>query len=152
VLLLLQIPAIFVNIQITSLNALDNPKKSFISTSLAAGTNIVLNVLLIPVLGILGAAVATLLSVFLNAVLSYSYLSRIIPVRLEKKPVGSIVVSGVVMGTVVLAFSILTGISSVLLLIAAVLLGAGVYFALLFRLDPGIRSEAVGLLETFGIL
>jgi O-antigen/teichoic acid export membrane protein len=152
VLLLLQIPAIFVNIQITSLNALDHPKKSFISTSIAAGTNIVLNVALIPILGILGAAVATLLSVFLNAVLSYSYLSRIIPVRLERKPVGSIVISGLVMGAVVFAFSILTGISSVFLLIGAVLLGAAVYFALLFRLDPGIRGEAVNLLQTFGLL
>lgn len=152
VLLWLQISAIFANLQITSLNALDHPKKSFISTSLAAGINIVLNVLLIPFIGISGAALATLFSVSLNAVLSYSYLSRIIPVRLERKPMTSILVSGLIMGAVVFAFSLLTGVSSVFLLIGAVLLGAAVYFALLLRLDPGLKGEAVNLLQTFGIL
>jgi O-antigen/teichoic acid export membrane protein len=152
VLLLLQISVIFSNIQITSLNAVDQPKKSFISTSLSAGVNVILNIALIPLIGILGAAVATFFSLTLNALLARHYLARIIPVRIEKRPVASIIVSGVVMGAVVFSFSFVTGISSVLYLIAAILLGAAIYFLLLFRLDPGIRKEAVDILQTFGIL
>jgi O-antigen/teichoic acid export membrane protein len=152
VLLLLQISVIFVNLQITGLNALDQPKKSFITTSLAAGVNIALNVALIPLLGILGAAIATLFSVSLNAFLAHHYLARIVPVRIEKGPVISIMVSGVIMGAVVFLFSFLTGVSSVISLVTALLLGAAIYFLFLFRLDPGIRKEAVDLLQTFGIL
>jgi O-antigen/teichoic acid export membrane protein len=152
VLLLLQIPIIFATLQTTTLNALDRPKKSFISTSLAAGLNIVLNVVFIPFIGISGAALATLLSVSLNALLSRSYLSRIVPVKIEKRPISNILVSGFAMGVVVYLFSFLTGISSVFFLIAAILLGAITYFLLLLRLDPGIRGEATNLLRTFGVL
>jgi O-antigen/teichoic acid export membrane protein len=152
ILLLVQISIIFANLQTTSLNALDQPKKSFITTSLAAVLNIVLNVAFIPFFGILGAALATLLSVSLNAVLAHHYLAGIIPVRIEKKPVAGIIVSGLVMGAVVFLFSIVTGISSLLFLLGAVVLGGVTYFLLLLRLDPGIRSEAVNLLRTFGIL
>jgi O-antigen/teichoic acid export membrane protein len=151
-LLLLQIPIIFANLQTTTLNALDRPKKSFISTSSAAGLNIVLNVAFIPFIGISGAALATVISVSLNALLSRRYLSQIIPVRIEKRPVISIILSGLAMGVVVFLLSYVTGISSVLLLVAAVLVGAIAYFLLLFKLDPGIRSEATSLLRTFGIL
>jgi O-antigen/teichoic acid export membrane protein len=152
VLLLLQVPALYISLLITSLNALDQPKKAFITTSLAAGLNVILNIALIPLLGILGSAIATLLSVSLNALLAHRYLSGIVPVRLEKRPVGSIVVSGLIMGAVVLVFGIATGTSSVFLLIAAILLGAATYFLILFKLDPGIRLEAANLLRTFGIL
>jgi O-antigen/teichoic acid export membrane protein len=151
-LLLLQIPVIFANLQITSLNALDQPKKSFTTTSIAAVVNIVLNVALIPLLGILGAAIATFLSVSLNAVLARYYLARVILVRIERRPVAGIIIAGMVMGVVVSAFSFFTGILSLLSLVVAVLLGAIVYFALLFWLEPGIRREAVNLLQIFGIL
>jgi O-antigen/teichoic acid export membrane protein len=152
ILLLLQLSIIFANLQTTCLSALDQPKKSFMTTSLAAGLNIVLNVALIPFLGILGAALATLLSVSLNAILARRYLGRIIPVRIEKRTVASIIVSGLVMGAGVFFFSIITGISSLLFLIGAVVLGGAVYFLLLFHLDPGIRSEAANLLRTFGVI
>jgi O-antigen/teichoic acid export membrane protein len=152
VLLLLQVPVIFANLQITSLNALDQPKKSFTTTSIAAVVNIVLNVALIPLLGILGAAIATLISVSLNAVLARTYLASVIPVRIEKRPVAVIIIAGMVMGVVVSAFSLFTGILSLLSLVVAVILGAIVYFVLLFWLDPAIRKEAVDILQTFGIL
>jgi O-antigen/teichoic acid export membrane protein len=152
ILLLLQVPALFISLLITSLNALDMPKKAFITTSLAAGLNVILNIALIPLLGILGSAIATLVSVSLNALLAHRYISAFVPVRLEKRPVGSIVVSGLAMGAVVFAFGIITGVGSFLLLIAAILLGAATYFLILFKLDPGIRLEASNLLRTFGIL
>jgi O-antigen/teichoic acid export membrane protein len=104
------------------------------------------------VFGIAGAAFATLLSIGLNAVIVFYFLSRHIPVRLERRPVVSIVVSGFVMGGVVLVFRLITGIPSLLSLIVAVLLGAAVYFLILFRLDRSLRNELGDLLRTFGIV
>ena len=152
ILLFVQLAIAGVMLQTTCLNALDFPKQSFIATGIAALLNIVLNITLIPVYGIAGAAFATLLSIGLNAVIVFRFLSRHIPVRLERWPVVSIVVSGFVMGGVVLVFRLITGIPSLLSLIFAVLLGAAVYFLILFRLDRSLRNELGDLLRTFGIV
>lgn len=152
ILLLVQLAITGVMLQTTCLNALDFPKQSFIATGIAALLNIVLNITLIPVFGIAGAAFATLLSIGLNAVIVFYFLSRHIPVRLERWPVVSIVVSGFVMGGGVLVFRLITGIPSLLSLIFAVLLGAAVYFLILFRLDRSLRNELGDLLRTFGIV
>lgn len=152
ILLLVQLAILGVTLQTTCLNALDFPKLSFIATGIAALLNIVLNIALIPVFGIAGAAFATLLSIGLNAVIVFYFLSRHIPVRLERWPVVSIVVSGFVMGGVVLVFRLITGIPSLLSLVFAVLIGAAVYFLILFRLDRSLWKEFRDLLHTFGIL
>jgi O-antigen/teichoic acid export membrane protein len=152
ILLLLQLAVIFVTLQVTCLNALDHPRSSFYATSLAAGVNIILNVLLIPFLGIQGAALATLVSMILNGLLSYYYLSRYIPVRLERGTVLRIILSGLVMGIVVLLFRFSFGVESFVSLTMAIILGAGVYFLILFQIDRRIREELAELLRTFGIL
>jgi Tfp pilus assembly protein PilN len=56
------------------------------------------------------------------------------------------------MGGVVLLFRFIFGIPSFLFLGLAVLLGAVVYFLMLFRFDRNLRNEIGDLLRTLGIL
>lgn len=151
ILLFVQVANIFMFLQTMCLNAFDKPKKSFIATAIAAILNIVLNIVLIPLLGITGAAIATLVSISLNAIISYAYLSRSMQVRLERKPVLHIVLATLTMASVVLMFRFLFGIGSVILLALAVAAGALVYFLVLFRIDRGIRDDIQSIISAFGI-
>ena len=152
VLLIMQIVSIFVTLQITCLNAMDRPKYSFAATSIAAILNIGLNIILIPLLGILGAALATLASITLTAIISYVYLSRRLKISLERRSIRSITLAAVVMAGAVLIFRAVIGIPSVLYLLAIILLGALLYFSVLFRIDTELRQEAEDLLRTVGLL
>jgi len=152
VLLIMQVVYVFVTLQITCLNAMDRPKHSFAATSLAAAINIGLNVILIPLLGILGAALATFISFILTAILSYTYLSRHLKISLEPRPIRNILTAAGVMAGVVLLFRAIVGIPSILYLLTLILVGALLYFTVLFRIDPGLRHEAGDLLRTVGLL
>ena len=124
----------------------------FIATSLSAGINIGLNIILIPIFGILGAAVATLVSVTLNAILSYFYLSRHMKIFLEQRSILNIVIAAIVMGGAVLVFRAVTGIPSLVSLLGIIAAGAIIYFLVLFRIDPKLRQEAGDLLRTTGLI
>jgi O-antigen/teichoic acid export membrane protein len=65
-------------------------------TILGAVVNVLANVLLIPRAGIMGAAVATLLSYVVMALVTYLFVRRWYPVPYEFGRIGKIVVSGVV--------------------------------------------------------
>jgi len=151
ILFLVQIANIFMYLQTMSLNAFNKPKKSFISTATAAILNIGLNIALIPFFGIAGAAFATFVSISINAIISYAYLSRSMHVRLERKPVLHITLATLPMAGVVMIFRFLIGISSVLLLAAAVTVGALIYFLVLFRIDRGIKEDLRSIISVFGI-
>ena len=60
-------------LQTMDILALDRPKESFKMATVAAIANILLDITLIPMRGITGAAVATLLTMALNAVLSQAF-------------------------------------------------------------------------------
>ncbi len=65
------------------LNSLNRPKDAFLITVIAASANIILDLVLIPFIGITGAAVATLIAMTLNALGSLILLSRIISIKFE---------------------------------------------------------------------
>ncbi len=152
VLLVMQIFSVFVTLQILCLNAMNYPKNSFIATSLAAVINIGLNIILIPFMGILGAAIATLISVTLNATLSHFLLSRNLKISIERKSIGNILISTCLMAGVVLALRIASGIPSISYLLVIVAAGSLLYFFILFRIDANLRNEAGDLLRSIGIL
>ncbi len=151
ILLLVQVANIFMYLQTMCLNAFDKPKKSFIATAIAACLNIGLNLALIPLFGINGAAIATLVSISLTAIISYSYLSRSMHVRLERNPVLHIILATLTMAVVILLFRFLFGIGSVLLLLGTVAMGAFVYFLVLFWIDRGIKEDLRSIISAFGI-
>jgi O-antigen/teichoic acid export membrane protein len=151
ILLLVQVANIFMFLQTMCLNAFDAPRKSFSATAIAACLNIGLNVALIPVLGIAGAAIATLGSIVFNALLSYVYLSRMMQVKLERLPTRHIILSTLVMALTVMLFRFLFGLGTAWHLAAAVAIGGIVYFLVLFRIDRGIKEDIRSILEAAGI-
>ncbi|HON81825.1 MAG TPA: flippase [Methanoregulaceae archaeon] len=151
ILLIMQIFGIFVTLQITCLNALDYPRKSFVATSCAAIINIILNLFFIPLLGITGAALATLISVSLNALLSYLYLSQTIPILVERGPLRNILFSALCMGVCVGVYRLVFDLTSVVSLAGVILIGAALYFLILLRLDSHLKQELVGFLQIFGL-
>jgi O-antigen/teichoic acid export membrane protein len=149
VLLAMQIVNVFMTLEIMSLKAIDRPQDSFRATSVAAVLNILLNVGLIPILGILGASIATALSIGTNALIAYLLLRRHVSVRLESKPVRSILLSSLAMGLAVLIlYSIIP--LTVVTLFGVVLVGAGVYFLTLFSLNRAMYQEVRDLVRSFG--
>ncbi|WP_245618933.1 polysaccharide biosynthesis C-terminal domain-containing protein [Methanogenium cariaci] len=96
-------------LQTMALNAINRPRESFYATGAAAVVNIVLDLALIPpIIGIEGAAIATLVTMLVNATIAYHYLSRQISVHIERGPTFHILVAaGGVMAVVILLFRLL---------------------------------------------
>ena len=80
------------------LNSLNHPKGAFLVTAIAAVVNIILDIVLIPIMGITGAALATLIAMTLNALVALILLSRVISVKIEHRPVKHILYASVIDG------------------------------------------------------
>ncbi|MDD1679062.1 MAG: flippase [Methanomicrobiales archaeon] len=150
ILLAMQIINVFMYLEIMSLNAMNRPHDSFRATTVAAILNIVLNIGLIPVLGIIGAAIATAFSMAVNALISFFLLRRIVPVGIERKPVGSIILSAGIMGVGIAILQFLLPATNAGMLVAIVAVGTGIYTVALFSLDPDIYREIRDLVRSFG--
>jgi len=151
ILLLVQVVNVFMFLQTMSLNALDRPKDSFRVTAIASVINIILNLALIPVIGITGAAVATLITMTVNAALAHRALSRIIDVRLEKNPVQNILVATLAMGLFVLLFRWFIPLTNIAVVLLAVAIGGLIYGMILLKLDHGIHDELQDLSVQLGL-
>ena len=133
------------------LNALDYPKESFKVTAVGVVANIVLNIILIPVMGISGAAIATLVTMTLNAVLARRALSRLMTIRLERRSLLNIVAASVVMGVLVGGYRVLVPLTNVWVTLLAVGIGGAVYGVLVLKLDRKICDELRGIVEGMGM-
>lgn len=151
ILFAVQIVSVFTTFLGTALSASDHAKQSFYATATAAVVNIILNCIFIPILGINGAAISTLISYSLNAVLIAYFLKRYISIRIEKRPIFHIIISAAVMGIFVFIYTLFVPLDNVILTLIPVAVGAFIYFFLLFKIDRGIRDEIAGMVKTFGI-
>jgi O-antigen/teichoic acid export membrane protein len=151
ILLVMQIVAVFISLMGVALTASDHARQSFYATAFAAVLNIILNIILIPLLGINGAAIATLISYTLNAILIYHYLRRYIPVRLEIRSICHIIISSLIMALFVFIYIQIVPLTNVGFVLIPVVIGALIYIFLLFKLDRGIRNEISGMVTTFGL-
>ena len=151
ILFAVQIVSVFTTFLGTALSASDHAKQSFYATATAAVVNIILNCILIPILGINGAAISTLISYSLNAVLIAYFLRRYISIRIEKRPIFHIIISAAVMGIFVFIYTLFVPLDNVILTLIPVAVGSFIYFFLLFKIDRGIRDEIAGMVKTFGI-
>jgi len=150
-LLLAQVVNVFTFLGIMSLNALNRPKDAFNITLIAAILNILLNLTLIPVMGITGAAVATLIAMSVNALGVLILLSRVISVKFEYKSIKNILYAAGLMGIVVLFIRTLLPLNQVVSVLAGVIIGALVYILVLFKLDKQIHRELKDLSVNLGV-
>lgn len=141
ILLFVQIINVFQFFLTTYLGALDRQKESFKVTAVAAAANIVLNLLLIPIIGIMGAAIATMVTMGLNAVLARRVLSQIITIRIEYDSMLNILKASAVMAIFVGIYRLLIPLSNVWLTLIPVVLGGTMYGILVLKLDDKIHNE-----------
>jgi len=100
---------------------------------------------LIPVMGIAGAAIATLVTMVLNAVLAQRVLSQMITIRVERNSLWNIIKATLVMSLFVGGYRMLVPLSSVWLALVPVVLGAVMYGILILKFDRKICNELKGI-------
>jgi len=151
VLLLVQVVNVFMYLQTMCLNAIDRPRESFYATGTAAVVNILLDLFLIPLIGIVGAAVATLVTMLVNVAIARHYLARQIPVQIERGPTLHILLAAGAMAVVILLYRLTIPLTNVFLVLGAVALGGIVYGFILLKADAGLHDEIMNLVVQFGV-
>ena len=150
-LLLVQVVNVFMYLGTMSLTALNRPKDAFWVTVIAAVANILLDIVLIPFMGITGAAVATLIAMTLNAIGALILLSRTISVKFEYTPIKNILYAASLMGVLLVCINFLLPLSNIIIVIAVVILGAAIYTIVLFKLDREMHDEIKDLIVNLGL-
>jgi len=146
ILFAVQIINIFQYFFTTYISAMNQLKELFKITVVAVGINIALNAALIPAMGISGAAVATLITMSLNAVLARRVLARRITLRVEYSSLLNIFKASAVMGTIVGVYRLVVPLSSVWLALIPIVLGGVVYVVLILKFDKKIYEELKGIM------
>ncbi|MGP8329243.1 MAG: flippase [Methanosarcinaceae archaeon] len=141
ILLFTQIVNVFQFFFTMYLGALDRQKESFKVTAVAATANIVLNILLIPLIGIMGAAIATMVTMGLNAVLAQRVLSQIMTIRVEHESIFNILKASAVMALFVGSYRLFVPLSNVWIALVPVLFGGMIYSVLILKFDKKICNE-----------
>ncbi|WP_187146113.1 flippase [Methanocorpusculum labreanum] len=151
ILFIMQIISVFTLLLGVALTASDHARQAFYAAGIAALLNIALNVTLIPIFGINGAAVSTVISFFLNAFLLAHFLKRYIIIRIELIPIAHIIIASLVMALFVFIYIQFVPLDNIIVTLVPVFIGAFIYVLLLFKLDRGIRDEIAGMVTTFGL-
>lgn len=136
-----QIVNIFQYFLTTYLSAMNQVKGVFKITAVAVVANIIVNAMLIPVMGINGAAVATLVTMSLNAILAWRVLAQKITLRVDYSSLLNICKASIVMGVVVGVYLLMVPLSNVWLALVPVILGVVVYGVLILKFNRRIYEE-----------
>ena len=152
ILFTVQIVNIFQYFFTAYLSAMNQLKELFKITVVAVAANIALNAALIPVMGISGAAVATLVTMSLNAILARRVLARMITLRVERSSLLNIFKATVVMGAVVGGYRLIVPLSSVWVTLVPVVFGGVVYGVLVLKFDRKIYEELRGIVVQVNVV
>ena len=129
----------------TYLSALNRVKDSFKATITAVSANILFNFMLIPLIGIEGAAIATLVAITLNALLAQRLLSRMITIKLEHNSLLNIFKASGLMSIFVMLYRIMIPLSNIWLTLIPVVFGGFVYGILILKFDTKICDDLKGI-------
>ncbi len=152
ILLIVQIVNIFQYFLTTYLSAMNQVKEVFKITVSAVVANILLDAMLIPVMGISGAAVATLVTMTMNAILAQRVLARKITLRVERSSLLNICKASIVMGLVIGVYLLVVPLSSVWLALVPVVLGGVVYGVLILKFNRRIYEELKEIMLQMNII
>jgi O-antigen/teichoic acid export membrane protein len=130
-----------------ALSAVGRPRGAFIAAGAAAAALVLGDLALIPIFGVSGAAMALLASMAIASILARLLLRRTVRVRLERRPLGAIVLAAALMAGAVLAYRAVLPPDSLPILVGAIALGAAVYLGAVLAIDPTIRDEVAGLVQ-----
>jgi len=150
-LLLVQVVNVFMFLGTMCLNSLNRPKDAFLITVIAASANIIFDLILIPFIGITGAAVATLIAMTLNACGALILLSRIISIKFEYGAIKNMLYAAGCMGIFLLFIHFFFPLTHIAAVLTVVTIGSGIYVTVLFALDREIHDELRKLSTDLGI-
>jgi len=102
----------------------------------AAGINFVLNIILIPIYGIIGAGITTLISYSIALFVCVYYSFKFLPIELPWKYISKFLVAGIMMFIVLCIFAPVGLVG----LIMRIVIGSGIYFSILYLVN-GFREE-----------
>lgn len=123
-----------------SVRAIDRPDLAAKATVISVGLNLILNPILILSVGLVGAAIATAVTGFVNTALHYRYLSRFISIDIPFRLVGWYVLTSCVMGGLLLGIRYLVPVTGLLTLVAEIGLGIVIYTVVSFAI-PDVRRR-----------
>lgn len=149
--LLSQAGMILFSLDTMVLGALGRPRPVFILNAISAALLVLLELIMIPLFGITGAALALLITCIVRAAGARWTLSRSMYIGVERRTIRNILTATVVMAAVLSATRILIPVFHVAVLILIIGAGALVYFLVLFRLDREIHDEISELAKHLGI-
>lgn len=152
ILLIVQVINVFQYFITMYLSALNHQKEAFKVTAVAVVANIILNLILIPALGILGAAIATLVTMALNVFLGKCELSKVMTVKIDKSSLSNISKSTIFMGIFVGTYRFFVTLSNIWLTLIPVIVGMVIYGLVLLRLDENIHDELKGIATQMNLL
>jgi O-antigen/teichoic acid export membrane protein len=109
--------------------------------------NIVLSILLVPILGLTGAALASLANMIISTIIGRHFLRQIIPIIIELSPITHIITATAIMTSALLIINLLPYNQSLFLTVTMVLTGAVIYFLVLLKLNKQIRDDAFRTLK-----
>lgn len=136
-----------VNLYTNFLLATDHAKQAVVGIALGICVNIFLCVLLVPVAGISGAAIAALVNVFITFFIARTYLADIIPLEIERSAIRDIILATALMTAYLIIMTYLHLNQSAMSTFLLVLTGAGIYFLALLILNLQIREDAFRMLK-----
>ncbi|MFC7176989.1 polysaccharide biosynthesis C-terminal domain-containing protein [Halosegnis marinus] len=141
VLLVGKIPESLNDVVARTLFGLDKPAYTAYAAGLFMLINVGLNVVLIPLYGIEGAAIATTLAFAVNAAVNTYYLRSQVAVSFDYRTLGYVLLSSLCMGVVLLLINQMISIDSQVSLLGTVVFGGVLYFFVLL-IPPSVRQRA----------
>jgi len=118
--------------------------------------NVILDILLIPglgpfpVLGINGAAIGSLVAIIVNVLVVGYQMKKVMPLKVEGKPVLHIILASLIMGLIVYVYTLIVPLSNIWLTLIPVLIGAIIYFIVLLKIDKSIHDDIRDIVMNFG--
>jgi O-antigen/teichoic acid export membrane protein len=141
ILLCAQLVNIFQQLFTMYLGALDKQKDSFKVTAIGSITNVILNFFMVPLIGIEGSAIATLVTLGINAFLAMKILSTVITIRVEKKSLINILKATIAMSIFISICKYLINLDNIWLTSFPILFGALIYLSLILKFDSKIYDD-----------
>lgn len=148
----IQIPDGIRSVFSSTMDAVDRPDVTFRSGVIIMVTNGILDMVLVPTVGIIGAVIASFAGVSLATIYLGYHLFQELDLSLLAfpiRPVFAEVVAALTMGIVVWRLKVFLALPTVWLLVILILVGVGVYFITLLTISPGVRNRLKGIVEGF---
>ncbi|WP_148416284.1 lipopolysaccharide biosynthesis protein [Haloferax sp. KTX1] len=132
----------------TVLSSMDRPDITFRGGAILMTVNLVLDLLLVPTIGIIGAVAASFIGMSLQLLYLSYHLFDVVEISYSELPsqeVGAEAVASIVMASVVYGAKTTVSDMSYIVLIGLVLLGIISYLLVVFLISGGVRRRVVGV-------